>query len=144
MNIKNPIRKNARYKGLAIVETAIVIILLFLITLGIIGFGFLFWRAQLITTAARHGARMACVYQADETTVTNAVDQYLTSMNINHDTPEIDDIDPNVGEPITFTVTGRNLDPMRFGDVTLLGLQRGWFPNTFSATVVMAKEGPTE
>jgi len=52
-------RQKNRYRGLAIVETAIIFPILLLITLGAVHFGWLFLKAQQVTHAAREGARAA-------------------------------------------------------------------------------------
>jgi Flp pilus assembly protein TadG len=135
-------RKITRYRGLAIVETAIVISLLLVFTLAIVGFGLLFLRAQEITTAARHGARIAVTYGATEGQVTASIDSYLNTWQVNHSTT-LSSIDPGVGEPVTVIVKGSELDPMNLHDLFIPGWWgKGMFPNTFTATVIMAKEGP--
>ncbi len=55
--VKKLTRKKRR--GAAIVEFALVLPLLLMLTLGAIRYGHLFLKAQQITNAARHGARMS-------------------------------------------------------------------------------------
>jgi len=135
------IQKHIRYRGTVLVETAIVIVLLLMLTLGIMGFGYLFLRAQQVTTAARHGARIACVDGADPGKVATVINNYLDSQGITHDAPSIA-IDPTVGEPVTVTVKGTGLDILNLRDVPLFGT--GSFPDSFTASVTMAKEGPSD
>jgi len=139
---KRTSQKAARYRGTVLVETAIVIVLLLMFLLGIIGFGLLFWRAQLITTAARHGARIAVRYGAQVSDVETSVADYLNSQKLTYTGPLIPTgIDPGVGNPVTVTVQGTGLDPMNLRNFPLIV---SGFPDSFTASVTMAKEGPSE
>ena len=57
--VKTQKRKKIRYRGLAVIEMALVLPLLVLLTFGVIEYGWLFLKAQEITNAARYGARIA-------------------------------------------------------------------------------------
>jgi Flp pilus assembly protein TadG len=138
---KRTSQKAARYRGTALVETAIAVILLLMFLLGIMAFGYLFWRAQQITYVTRHGARLACVEGADPGKVATIINAYLDAQGVTHDPPVI--IIPTVvGDPVTVTVKGKNLDILNLRDAPLFGT--GLFPDTFTASVTMAKEGPSE
>jgi len=54
-------RKLKEHRGAAVVEFAIVLVLLLAIVFGIIEFGFLMFNKQVITNAAREGARYGIV-----------------------------------------------------------------------------------
>jgi Tfp pilus assembly protein PilV len=136
---KLSIQKSIRHRGLALVETAIVIILLLMLTVGMIGFGIFFVRTQQITSAARQGARLACVNGADIAGVAASIDSYLDSRNISHEFTVIGP-DPDVSNSIKATVKGTNLDILQLGSIPLFGINP--FPDTFTASVTMAKEGP--
>jgi hypothetical protein len=144
-NAKNTNQKNVRYRGTSIVEAAFILVILLLITLGIMGFGWLFLRVQQVTTAARHGARIAVIYREDESTVTAevtaAVNNLLNPVNLEHDDPSI--IYPSgtgVGDPITVSVKGKSLDLLNLGNPTnMLFIP---IPDTYTASVTMSKEGP--
>jgi len=131
-----------RYSGVVLVETAIVIVLLLLLLLGIMGFGYFFWRIGQLTSAARHGARIAARYGATDEDVITSLDEYLDSQNLKHNDPTIPTgINPLEGEPVTVSIEGINLDPMNIGNLSFpfdFGI-----PNNFTATVTMAKEGPS-
>ena len=57
--VKTQKQKKIRYRGLALIEAALVFPLLVLLTFGVIEYGWLFLKAQEITNAARYGARIA-------------------------------------------------------------------------------------
>lgn len=63
--------------GAELVEFALVFPLLLLVLLGIIDFAFVFQRTEVITNAAREGARVATLPGYVATDVTNRVTAYL-------------------------------------------------------------------
>jgi len=84
-------RRSLRQRGQALVETALVIVLLVLVTLGIVQFGLAFMQLNMITNAARDGARLAsalasrdacgCLFAADKNTnIPNAVIQQISNV----------------------------------------------------------------
>jgi len=130
-----------RYSGVVLVETAIVIVLLLMFLLGIIGFGYLFWRAQQITTAARHAARIAIRYGAADGDVTTAISTYFSNEDVDMEYDYVPaNINPGEGLPVVISITGENVDPLNLRNFPLIVEA---FPETFTATVTMAKEGPS-
>lgn len=95
------LKKN--YKGLALVEVAIVFPLLLLITLGAIRYGWLFLKAEQITNAARMGARIAVLPDSTADTVYAAVDNLMVAANI----------DPAA---CTVTITPADIGALEVGD----------------------------
>jgi Flp pilus assembly protein TadG len=73
------LKKRGGESGAELIEFAVVFPLLLLVVLGIIDFGFLFQRYQVVTNAAREGARVSILpgYAAED--VEARVDQYLTA-----------------------------------------------------------------
>jgi Flp pilus assembly protein TadG len=65
--------------GAELVEFALVLPLLLLMLLGIIDFGMLFQRYQVITNAAREGARLAVLPGYSDADVETRVEQFLTA-----------------------------------------------------------------
>jgi Flp pilus assembly protein TadG len=64
--------------GAELIEFALVLPLLLLLVLGIVDFGFLFQRLEVITNAAREGARVAVLPGYTSADVTARVTNYLT------------------------------------------------------------------
>jgi len=88
-------RNRSDRRGAAIVETAVVLPIFFMIVLGIVEFGRAMMVAQLLTNGAREGARLAVL--ADAT-------------NANVETAVLDLVESSVGVPrskvaVTITVT---------------------------------------
>lgn len=99
--VKNQSGSNRR--GAAIVETAVVLPIFFMIVLGIVEFGRAMMVAQLLTNGAREGARLAALPDATNTSVETAV---------------LDFVESSVGVPrakvavmITVTAAAGNPDP---------------------------------
>jgi Flp pilus assembly protein TadG len=66
-------------KGAELVEFALTFPLLLLVVLGIVDFGFLFQRYEVLTNAAREGARIAILPGYGTADVQGRVQAYLTS-----------------------------------------------------------------
>jgi hypothetical protein len=67
-------------KGVSVLEFAIILPLLLVILFGIIEFGFLMYNQQVITNAAREGARYGVVFKDPAVTVPeilDVVDEYV-------------------------------------------------------------------
>ena len=135
--------KMKKCSGLAILESAIVLPLLLLVSLGAIKYGFLFLKAQQVTNAARNGARTAIRHDADNTSVVNAVEALMVRAGMPTYTLTMTPTDVHrLAEPpvsvgqsveVRIVVLAENVDILR---VPL-------FPNpdSIGATVTMAKEG---
>jgi TadE-like protein len=66
-------------RGAELIEFALVFPMLLLVMLGIIDFGFLFQRYEVVTNAAREGARVAILPGYSNADVEARVNQYLAS-----------------------------------------------------------------
>ncbi len=95
-------------RGAALVEMAIVLPVFLMVVLGIIEFGRAMMVSNLLTNAARDGARLAIVTGTSNSQVTSAVQQFLTESVGN--VPE--------GTVITITVTEATGNPETGNDVS--------------------------
>ena len=66
-------------RGAELIEFALVLPLLLLVVLGIVDFGFLFQRLEVVTNAAREGARMAVLPAYTTPDVQTRVRDYVTT-----------------------------------------------------------------
>ena len=64
-------------RGAALIETAITIPLVLLVSVAIFEFGRAYQTWQVLTNAAREGARIACLPDYTDTQVTSTVTNYL-------------------------------------------------------------------
>jgi Flp pilus assembly protein TadG len=101
-----PCRRNRR--GAAVVEFAVVAPVFFLLVFGMIEFGRMVMVQQLLTNAAREGARVGVLDSSTSTEVSNAVKSYLTAAKINNPTITCTPTNPSsatYGQPVTVTVS---------------------------------------
>jgi Flp pilus assembly protein TadG len=78
-------------RGSELIELAIVMPILLFIVAGIMDFGFLFQRYEVLTNAAREGARLGSLPGYSSTDVVNRVESYLTTAGLTaaHPVPDV-------------------------------------------------------
>lgn len=107
-----PIRPSGRTggdRGAALVEFALVLPLLLVVIAGIVDFGFVFQRYEVITNAAREGARLASLpeYQTNTTMIQDRVRSYV-QQGLSLSNAALDSVVPAANVVVTdtpFTVT---------------------------------------
>jgi len=106
-NVPPASRKRGPRRGVAAVEFALVAPLFFLLIFGMIEVGRMIMAKQIMTNAARVGARAATLNGANQTDVCTAVANALTSAGVNGSTQTVSP-DPSTassGTPMTVTVS---------------------------------------
>ncbi len=112
--IRTATSNRSRYTGAVIVEMAVILPVLLVIIMGIIEFGRAMMVANLLTTAAREGAREAALPDRNNTEIIAVVVNRLTSSSIpissNDVTVEVNSVVTNAsnaisGDTLTVTVT---------------------------------------
>ena len=139
-NRKNCVKSSNRH-GAAAVEFAIVAPIFFMVVLGIIEFGRMSMVQQVITNAAREGARVGVLDDSTFATVDNKVQGYMSGAGITGATTEVTPNPPSSAgfdEPVSVTVS------IPFNSVS-------WLPNPFfiggstlQATATMRRETTVE
>jgi Flp pilus assembly protein TadG len=99
--LRRPRLQRLKRRGIAAVEFAVVAPLFVLLVLGVIEFGRAMMVKQIITNAAREGARRAIVESATEAEVRQVVNDYLAGASVSG---------------ATVTVTPTALASLGFGD----------------------------
>ena len=94
-------------KGASAVEFALILIPLVILIFAIFQFGIIFNHWVALTHAAREGVRLAAVDE-DEAIIEEEIVNRAPSVEIK--TILIDNLDGEVGEPVTVTVTGWPVD----------------------------------
>jgi Flp pilus assembly protein TadG len=117
-----------RRRGTTLVEAAIVLQLLLVITLGAIEYGWLFLVMERITNAARHGARIAAAADVPMSDGELAISGLISDLTTASYSVTSD------GTLVTATVS------VPSKDVRLLNIPLLPAPATLSAVVKMAKE----
>ena len=130
-------RKHAR--GAALVEMALVLPILLLLTFAVVEYGWLTFRASQVNQAARHGARIAVRPAATAEEVEDAVAAIMDGAGLTDYTLTITPEDPaesEVGETVNVVVS------VDYGPISLTGAAFVPTPETIVGNVTMAKEGP--
>ena len=133
-------------KGAELIEFALVFPLLLLVVFGIMDFGMLFQQYEVLTNAAREGARIAVLPGYAQADVTARVTQYLTASKMTG-TPTLTFAAPqavNVGGAC-MTLTGITVAyPYQYlfiGKIIGLFGGSGFTTKTLTATARMRSEG---
>ena len=141
------LRRLAAERGAELIEFALVFPLLLAVVLGIIDFGFLFRNYEIVTNAAREGARIAILSGYDDDDVDARVSQYLTAGGLSGGSGiRIVPYSVNVGG-VCMTLTGATATyPHTFlfvgPIVRYIGGGGSFTTRTLSATATMRYEGP--
>jgi Flp pilus assembly protein TadG len=69
-------------RGAELIEFALVLPLLLFVFMGIVDFGLMFQRFEVVTNAAREGARIAVLPGYATADVTSRIDDYLTTAGV--------------------------------------------------------------
>jgi Flp pilus assembly protein TadG len=131
-------RENSR-RGLILIETALIIMVILLLTFGVMEYGWMFMQAQHVINAARQGARVGVRADSVNGDATSAVNAILSAQGITNYTVSFSPSDvsaPDPGDPLTVTVTAP------YADLTLTGLPFLPVPANLQSAVTMSKEGP--
>ncbi len=84
-----PVQGRRKRRGASAVEFAVVAPVIFLLIFGMIEFGRLVMVQQILTNAAREGARRAILQDATAGAVIQTVRNYLTNCTINGNNPNL-------------------------------------------------------
>jgi Flp pilus assembly protein TadG len=125
-------------RGAAMVEMAIVVPLLLLLTLGLIEYGWVFLRVSQINQAARHGVRTAVRPDATATNVQAAVASMMNDFGLGSSgyTLTYTNLAVPVGQPVTVHIS------VNYSQLTLTGSSFVPLPDRVQGRGTMAKEGP--
>jgi Flp pilus assembly protein TadG len=125
--------------GTALVELAIVMPILCLLTLGLMEYGWVFLKVSQINQAARQGVRVAVRPDATTEDVKAAVAAMMTQAGIRSTqyTLTYTNIGVAVGQPITVQVS------VIYNKITLTGTGLVPLPDKIQGRGTMSKEGPS-
>jgi Flp pilus assembly protein TadG len=131
-------RHSRRRGGAALVELAIVMPILCLLTLGLMEYGWVFLKVSQVNQAARQGVRTAVRPDATTENVKAAVAAMMLQAGIKSAdyTLTYTDIAVNVGQPVTVHVS------VNYNKITLTGTGLVPLPDKIQGRGTMSKEGP--
>jgi Flp pilus assembly protein TadG len=135
---KRHVRRNRT--GAALVELAIALPVLLILTLGLIEYGWVFYKVSQVNMAARAGVRVAVRPDATETQVRTAVNSMMSQSGIKTDAytiaPSPMTLAVPVGTPLTVQVD------VNYSKLSLTGTGFIPVPTKLQGKGTMAKEGP--
>ena len=130
-------------RGTALVEMALALLLLMLLTLGAIEYGWLFLKQQQITNAARQAARIASTADATNATVNSQISTLMSSYGLGSsgyattfswgNSTDVSTVTRGTSISVKISVT--------YSAITITNFKILPLPTTLSATVAMQKEG---
>ena len=91
------LRRSARRRGLALVETALILPLLMALTLVLLEYGWVFIKIQQLHSAAREGARAGARDNGTNAQVSAVVDAVMTRANMGGSSYSVTTVPANVG-----------------------------------------------
>jgi Flp pilus assembly protein TadG len=141
MSVFAPVGRLREERGLALIETAVVILLLLFITFAMMEFGWLFHRIQQVNNGAREGVRIAVLPDKTPADAMAAVNSLMTQFRITGATITISPADTsvlNAGDLVTVNVSV----PVRNVMLTGLFLDSGFLGNNLRTSATMARESP--
>ena len=97
--------RRGRERGLAAVETAILLPLVVLIVMAVFEYGWLIIKSEQIAGAAREGARTGARYNTSVADATNAAEAVLTQVGLTCAHSVDVSMGVNPGDPVTVTIT---------------------------------------
>jgi Flp pilus assembly protein TadG len=139
--MQNSLKRRHR-RGVAVVEAALFLPLLFLLVFGMVEYGWAFLKFECINNAAREGVRAAVRDGATDAVWQAAVDTVMRDCGKTPGTPPPSTtrtLSPGVDSPrgtqLTCTVT------VNYSDLDLLNVSLFPVPTTLTASATMNKEG---
>ena len=140
-------RRGSDDSGAELIELAIVLPILLLVVAAIMDFGFLFQRYEVVTNAAREGARVAVLPGYGAPDVQNRVQSYLTASGLTSTPTVAVTFVPQTVQPSGLIINTANVTvqyPSQFafiGPFAAMFGGSGWGTITLQATSVMRVEG---
>lgn len=132
-------RRVTSERGAELIEFALVFPILLMVVLGIVDFGFLFQRMEVVTNAAREGARIAVLPGYLEADVRARVQNYVTSGGVptTSGNPDINiDMAYSIPMPSGTPMTGKRVEVVYTHQYIFIGPIAGWFGGSFTSVPV--------
>jgi len=129
-------------RGAELIEFALVLPVLLMIVLGIADFGFLFQRMEVVTNAAREGARIAVLPGYLEADVRARVQSYLAAGGVaTTSSPANPQVLVNMAFSIPMTaptpaMSGKRVEVVYTYQYLFIGPFAGWFGGSFTSVPI--------
>ena len=130
--------RRLRHSGVAIVEMAIVLPLLLLLTFAMIEYGWLFSKSQQVTNATRQAARTAALHGAEDHEVVTAIIDFMAKSGL-EDSGYSFTIEPGSIDNVQRGETVKVEISVPYSSIALTSIPLP-VPETIRASVSMTKE----
>lgn len=126
--------------GAELIEFALVVPLLLFIIMGVVDMGFMFQRFEVVTNAAREGARIAVLPGYVDADVETRVRSYLTEGGVVNTTSNSSVLTTDVAIPAGAgpSMTGKRVEVNYTSPYLFLGPVAGWFGGSFTSANLTA------
>jgi Flp pilus assembly protein TadG len=135
-----PTQRFRSERGAELIEFALIVPLLLFIIMGLVDFGFMFQRFEVVTNAAREGARIAVLPGYATADVEARVRSYMTEGGVANSTSNSTVATTNV--PIAAgagpAMQGKRVQVNYTSQYLFLGPLAGWFGGTFTSANLTA------
>ncbi len=140
----NSLKRRVRSeRGAELIEFALVFPVLLLVVLGIVDFGFLFQRMEVVTNAAREGARMAVLPGYTNADIEARVCDYVKTGGVPTTTcgatgATVVTIDPafSIAMPSGPAMTAKRVEVVYTHQYLFIGPIAGWFGGAFTSVPI--------
>jgi len=121
-------------RGAELIEFALILPLLMFIILGLVDFGFMFQRFEVVTNAAREGARIAVLPGYATADVTARVQNYLTTggVAVTGTNPTVSVTSVPIAAGAGPALQGKRVQVTYASPYLFLGPLAGWFGGSFT------------
>jgi Flp pilus assembly protein TadG len=139
--METTIKNNRRRRGVAILEVALTLPILLLLTFGLIEYGWLFLNNMRMSDAARQGARTAILPSGTNALALAAITNQMQLAGLGSSGYTVtfspsDVSTPAPGVAVTVAIS------LPYANIGIVGIPLVPVPTTLNASVSMAKEGP--
>jgi len=134
-------RSHRQPRGSLTVEAALLLPLVFMLTFGLIEYGWMFLKQQQITNTARQSARLGAMVDSTNATVSSNISTMMSNYGLNSSGYTATISPANVqtaarGSQVSVTIS------IPYSNIDVTGFTLLPMPATISAKVSMQKEGP--
>jgi Flp pilus assembly protein TadG len=136
-----PPRAGRAHRGIATIELALALVIVFPLLFGLIEYGWMFLKSQQIAAAARDGARIAATEGGTNALVNASIGQAMSEAGLANSGYSVVTVPANVanaipGTPVKVTVS------VTYAGIALTSLPFVPTPTDLEGSTSMVKEGP--
>lgn len=133
------LRESARRRGLALVETALILPLLMVLTLALLEYGWAFIKIQQLHSAAREGARAGACSGGTNGQVTAVVGRVMDKANMGGSSYSLTTVPTNVANAAKGSMIRARVE-VTYANINLVDVPYVLLPTTLASEFYITKE----